>query len=111
MKRFFLSILCAAALMFGYFIFVVLLGTLLHPVNIDTVRTLLQPLDFPYTIYKSIFGLYYGSATLVKVLNYSVALLLYSIPFYVIFTLFAKRKEQIKIQGTESPPEPPKFEF
>lgn len=108
MKRILISILCGVALVFGYYIF---LGFLyqIYPVSFETLATLLLPLNLPYDIYKSIFGFYYGSPMVVKVLNFAAAILLYSIPFYLVLTFFAKMKKS-KIQPTEKPPEPPVFE-
>ena len=108
MKRILISILCGAALVFGYYVFLALLYQI-YPISFDTLATLLLPLNVPYNIYKSIFGFYYGSPTVVIVLNFVVAVLLYSIPFYLVLTLFAKMKKS-KVQGTENPPEPPVFE-
>ena len=107
MKRILISILCGAFLVFGYYLFLILLYQI-YSVSFDTLATLLLPINVPYNIYKSIFGFYYGNPTVVKVLNFAAAVLLYSLPFYLALTLFAKMKKS-KAQGNENPPEPPIF--
>lgn len=109
MKRIIISILCSAALVFGYYFFLGLLYQI-YRVSFGTLAVLLLPLNVPYNIYKSIFGLYYGNPMVVKVLSFAVDILLYSIPFYLVLTLFAKLKKS-KVQATEKPPEPPVFEY
>ncbi len=108
MKRILISILCGAALVFGYYAFLILLYQV-YPVSFETLATLLLPINLPYNIYKSIFGFYYGNPTVVKVFNFVAAILLYSVPFYLILTLYARVKKS-KVQGTENPPEPLIFE-
>ena len=108
MKRILISILCSAALVFGYYAFLILLYQI-YPVSFDTLAKLLLPINLPYNIYKSIFGLYYGNPSVVKIFNFVAAVLLYSIPFYLVLTLYARTRKS-KVQGTENPPEPPVFE-
>jgi len=79
MKRILISILCGAFLVFGYYLFLILLYQI-YSVSFDTLATLLLPINVPYNIYKSIFGFYYGNPTVVKVLNFAAAVLLYSLP-------------------------------
>jgi hypothetical protein len=109
MKRILISILCGTALVFGYYFFLIILYQV-YPVSFATLATLLLPINVPYNIYKSIFGFYYGNPTVLKVLDFAVAILLYSIPFYLVLTFFAKMKKKSKVQGIENPPEPPIFE-
>ena len=109
MKRILISILCGAALIFGYYFFLIILYQV-YPVSFDTLATLLLPLNVPYNIYKSIFGFYYGNPIVVKVLNVAAAVLLYSIPFYLALIFFGKLRKESKAQGIENPPEPPIFE-
>lgn len=108
MKRILISMLCGAAFFLGYYGFLILLYQV-YPVSFETLATLLLPINLPYNIYKSIFGFYYGDPTVVKVFNFVGAVLLYSIPFYLALTLYAKIKKS-NVQATENPPEPPIFD-
>jgi hypothetical protein len=109
MKRILIAILCGAALVGGYFLFLAVLYQI-YPVSFDTLRKLLVPLNFPYEIYKRIFGPYYGSPTEVKILNSIAAVLIYSVPFYLGLTFLAKMRKNSVAEKTEKPPEPPIFE-
>ncbi len=109
MKRLIISIICSAVLVFGYFYSLSLIYQIFH-VSFDTLATLLLPINLPYDIYKSIFGLYYGDPYKVKVLNFVADVIIYAIPFYLALTIFDKMKKKSKVESTHSPPEPPVFE-
>ncbi len=108
MKNILISLACGTALVFGYYFFLAFLYQI-HPISFDTLATLLLPLNLPYNIYKSMLGLYYGNPIVVKILNFAVDILLYSIPFYLVLNYLAKRKKT-KSHKIENPPEPPIFE-
>ena len=108
MKNISISLACGTILVFGYYFFLGLLYQI-YPISFDTLATLLLPLNLPYNIYKSVFGLYYGNPLVVKVLNLTVAILIYSIPFYFILNYFARKRTPVN-QNIENPPEPPIFE-
>ena len=109
MKRILISILCSAALVFGYCFSLAVLYRV-YPESFDSLTTLLLPINLPYNIYKNIFGFYRGDPLIVKVLNFAADILLYSVPFYLALTFFAKIKKESKVQAVENPPEPPRFE-
>lgn len=108
MKRIIISILCSAALVFGYYYSLAILYQM-YQISFDTLMRLLLPINLPYNIYKSIFGFYYGDRNLVKVLNFGGAILIYSIPFYLLLTVFDKRRRKSDFQEIKNPPEPPIF--
>jgi len=108
MKNILIALACGAVLVFGYYFLLIILYQI-YPINFDNLTILLLPLNLPYNIYKSIFGLYYGNPLVVKILNFAVAIILYSIPFYLVFTYFTKKKNA-KSQRLEMPPNPPIFE-
>jgi hypothetical protein len=107
MKRTFYSIICGTILVVGYFSFLAILYQI-RPISFDTLSMLLKPINLPYDIYKSIFGFYVGNPMFVKVLNIISAILLFSIPFYLVFTVIEKFKKS-NVNGIEQPPEPPVF--
>lgn len=74
--------------MIGYF---VLLGVLyqVFQLKFSTVMTLLEPINFPYNIYKIIFGFYRGDPRVVKVLTLAADIIICAIPFYLLFTFVA----------------------
>lgn len=109
MKRVLNSILCAAGFIIGYFIFIVILNKL-HPLSIHTLLTLLEPLDIPYRTYESFYGLHSDNKGLLHILNFTADILIYSIPFYLILTLFNKLKPKSNVQEIQNPPEPPIFD-
>lgn len=108
MKRLLISVLCSAGIVFGYFFLLVILYQLFQ-ISFDTLALLLTPLNIPYNIYKSIFGLYYGNPNHVKILNYAALISICALPFYLIFTLYDKIKKTSENQSANSPPEPPAF--
>ncbi len=107
MKRVLYSIFCGTILVVGYFLFLAILYQI-RPISFGTLAILLKPINLPYDIYKSIFGFYVGNPMVVKVFNIVCAILLYSIPCYLVFTVFEKMKKS-NINGSELPPEPPIF--
>ena len=109
MNRFLISIISGTLLVFGYFILLGVLYRLFH-LSFETLAKLLIPLNLPYDIYKSIFGIYYGNKTLVKILNFAGAILIYSIPFYLALAIFDKFRKKTEIEKIENPPKPPTFE-
>lgn len=109
MKRILIAFVCGVVLVQGYFLF---LGVLyqIYPIRFNNLHILLIPLTFPYEIYKKIFGLYHGSPTDVKILNFIAAVLIYSVLFYLGLTFLAKLRKNSVAEKTEKPPEPPIFE-
>ena len=110
MKRIIISILCGAGLVLGYFIFLVLLYGIFG-LSFETLAVLLKPLNLPYDIYKNLVGPYYGSRTVVGVLNTAAAVILYSIPFYLILTIRARLSENASKGLLADPPAPPQFDL
>lgn len=108
MKRALSALLCGILLVAGYFGVIVILYRVFQ-LRFETVAVLLKPLNLPYDIYKMIFGFYYGDRTVVMVLNQLANVFLYSFVFYLIFTIYARIKREKKINGIETPPEPPAF--
>ena len=108
MKRVLLSLLCGIAFVVGYLAFVPFLWGFLDLRN-ETVALLYRPLDLPHVIYEMIFGSSNDDRTVVRLLVETANVLIYSIPFYFIFTLYAKFKRKSEIKGTATPPEPPIF--
>ncbi len=107
MKKILISIFCGTILVFGYFLFLAVLYQI-YPISFDTLAILLIPLNLPYSIYQKVFGFYYGNPMVVKILNFAGAIILYSIPFYLILAWFEKIKKN-KTQFSDKPPEPPFF--
>lgn len=108
MKRVLLSLLRGIAVVIGYLALVPFLHGFLN-LRDETVALLYEPLNFPYVIYEMIFGSSNDDRTIVMLLVETANVLMYSIPFYLIFTLYAKFKRKSEIKGTATPPEPPIF--
>ena len=108
MKRLLFSVLCSGGLIFSYFLLLAVLYQIFQ-LSFQTLATLLIPLNFPYEIYKNLFGMYYGNRNNVKILNYAALILIYAIPFYLIFALYARIKNKSQKQTADSPPKPPAF--
>lgn len=108
MKRVLISLLCGIVLVGGYLTLVPFLWGFLD-LRIKTVNLMYIPLELPYAIYEKMFGKSNDDQTLLVILIETANVLIYSIPFYFLFTLYAKAKKKSEIKATDTPPEPPTF--
>ena len=116
MKRilfaFFAGIVFVTGYLFAIALIVVLSG------NYGLIRYLGIPLSLPKTVYFYFFppttGVFVTGITvqgiILTVMAYVINALLYSIPFYILFTILARRRRR-KIPATQpTPPLPPSFD-
>lgn len=109
MKRILISFICGTTLFSGYYFFLFIFFQV-YRVEINTLLTLLMPISLPAEIYRSISGVYLESEVAVIILNLTGSILIYSIPIYLVLTLYGKLKKKPKVKGMENPPEPPVFD-
>lgn len=109
MKRILLSLLCGIIFLVGYLFVIYLLDDFFEVEN-ETIVFLIQPLNFPYEIYKKLFGIYYGRRVVVSTVSLISIVLMLSGLSYLILALYARLTKKSEIISSEIPSEPPKFD-
>jgi hypothetical protein len=96
-------------LVFGYPLLLGILYQIFHP-RFETLETLLIPINFPYMVYVKIFGYYQGDRLVLKAVTMTADVLIYSVLFYPILTVFSMLRAKHKIEASGTPPPPPVFD-
>lgn len=116
MKRLLFSLFCGFVLVLGYLGLVNIIYAAFrlcgYVISDQILKTMLFNLYIPEYIYQSILGFRSGKSTWLKIIIEILAVIvIHSIPFYLIFTLYSKiKKTPQKNEGIRMPPPPPQFD-
>jgi hypothetical protein len=115
MKRILFAVAAGIVFVTGYLFAIALIVVLSG--NYGLIRSLGIPLSLPKTVYFYFFpptGVVFANRVTVEgiiltIMAYVINVLLYSIPFYLLFTIIARRRR--KVPATQPPPPlPPSFD-
>lgn len=115
MKRILLSLLCGTGFIITYFLMLYVLIEVFD-ISEKTIAWTAIPFGLPKVIYidilqqKPISSDEEGKIVIGILLYILFNGILYSIPFYLLFTLFAKLNKKHQVKGIEEPLAPPTFE-